>query len=125
MLRRSVHRLHAPLNKGPQIPGPTLHGWGRTVQKRRLEYESTDNTSGGTRPFYKAQFDGAGIIHRSTNHLECRTYFNVHQRWGTWFVNFGIGFLGLAFVSGHTMISALFQGSFWWQTHIYKRAAWW
>ena len=124
MMRRTTLRGHQALVKGPQIPGPTLHGWGRTVQKRRLEYESYDNAAGGPKPYYKGQYDAAGIVHRSTNYMECRTYFNIHQRWGTWFLTFG-GICAMVWASATTWHLAMFEGTFWWQEHVYKRKAWW
>ena len=49
----TTRRNAMAMNKGPAYSGPTLHGWGRTVQKRRLEMEAVEGKY-GKRQFNKA-----------------------------------------------------------------------
>jgi hypothetical protein len=83
MLRRTIAARQ--LTKTVQQPGPTLQGWGRTVQKRRLEYETVDNKY-GKREFNK-NWDLVGCVHRSTDYLEMRLYFNYPTMIFTWLFN--------------------------------------
>ena len=117
MLRRTVLKA----NKGPQNPGPTLQGWGRTAQKRRLEYETVENKY-GAREFNK-NWDVVGLQTRSTDMLQCRTYFNFPQR-----------MIGFAFNWSCQNIVTMVPGAIFllgyheWVTevdHHTKRAAWW
>jgi hypothetical protein len=74
MLRRTVTRA----NKAPQTPGPMMQGWGRTAQKRRLEYETVESKYGGRE--YNKNWDLVGLQTRTTAHTAVRTYFNYPQR---------------------------------------------
>ena len=70
------------MSKGPTYSGPTLHGWGRTVQKRRLEMETVENKY-GKKTFGKT-WDQAGCVYRTTDYLQVRTFWNMGTRWSTW-----------------------------------------
>ncbi len=75
------------MHKAPQNPGPALHGWGRSIQKRRLEYETVESKY-GAREFNK-NWDLAGLQTRSTDYMQVRTYFNFGGRMGGWLFNWG------------------------------------
>ena len=118
MLRRST--LKFGLSKAPAQPGPTLYGWGRTAQKRRLEYETVESK------YHKREFnktwDVAGLEQRSTDYMECRTYFSMGSRWGQWIWNSWATYImvlpGWAFLySLHKAIEAYDLSL--------RRAAWW
>jgi hypothetical protein len=83
MLRRSM--LRCQVNRAPARPGPTLYGWGRTEQKRRLEYETTESKY-HKRDFNKS-WDLAGVEQRYSDFMQVRTYFSLGSRWGTWLYN--------------------------------------
>ena len=121
MLRRTlVKRNSATLNKGVQNPGPTFHTWGRTVQKRRLEYETVENKY-GKREFNK-NWDLAGCTQRSTDYFEMRVYFNYPMMIFTWLFN-----------SFNALFGFIPSAGFLWGLHLateeydkrMKRAAWW
>jgi hypothetical protein len=119
MLRSTL--VKANLTKAPANPGPTLQGWGRSVQKRRLEYE-TVNSKYGKREFTK-NWDLVGLTQRSTDFMEIRTYFNFGSRMGTWLFNWG-QFTVLAFVPGAGFILTLHAVNKKYDESIH-RAAWW
>ena len=117
MLRRTA----AKMNKAPQTPGPTMQGWGRTAQKRRLEYETVENKY-GKREFNK-NWDLAGLEVRMSEASEQRVYFNYPQRMAGWVFNLTSTY-ATSWVGGASVIGGL---------HIYtkhvdaetKHAAWW
>ena len=119
MLRRTLcARVGA---KAPQTPGPTTQSWGRTAQKRRLEYEASE-TKYGERAQSK-EWDMLGLEVRNTAHTQQRVYFNYPQRW-----------LGYAFNFWSYYAIALCGGAIpTWGMYTYvkgvdaatKRAAWW
>eukprot|EP00758_Cryptobia_borreli_P001396 Tbor_TRINITY_DN2205_c0_g1::TRINITY_DN2205_c0_g1_i1::g.2694::m.2694 len=118
MLRHTA--LRASLTKPPAQPGPTLYGWGRTTQKRRLEYETVESK------YHKREFnknwDVAGLEQRSTDYMECRTYFSIGSRWSTWIYNNGSMYLLMApptiFLYGLHRANRMYDDSI-------RRAAWW
>ncbi len=81
MLRRTFARA----NKAPATPGPTLYGWGRKEQKRRLGYESVENKY--HRKQFNKNWDLAGQQLRTTDYQEVRTYFAFSARWGLFTIN--------------------------------------
>ena len=89
MLRRTLFARATSLNKGVQNPGPTLHSWGRSLQKRRLEYETVDSK------YHKREFnknwDVAGCLQRTTDFLEMRVYFNYPLATIGWTFNLIVG----------------------------------
>ena len=84
MLLRTLPRRLA-INKGPQTPGPTLAGWGRTAQKRRLEYETVESKY-GKREFNR-NWDLAGTEIRQTDYMQMRVWAGYPGRIGTWLFN--------------------------------------
>lgn len=119
MLRRSI--LRSQLNKGPSRPGPTLHGWGRTEQKRRLEYETVESK------YHKREFnknwDLAGVEQRYSDFMEMRTYFSIGTRWGTWLYNMS-AFYVLAVAPLYVMFHTWHKQIEWYDERI-RRQAWW
>lgn len=119
MLRRSLVR--ANLNKGPARPGPTLYGWGRTEQKRRLEYETVESK------YHKREFnknwDLAGVEQRYSDFMEVRTYFSIGSRWGTWIYNM-MAFYVLAVAPLYLAFHVFHKNIEWYDERI-RRAAWW
>lgn len=83
MMRKTI--LCSSLSKAPARPGPMLYGWGRTEQKRRLEYEATESKY-HKRDFNK-NWDLAGVEQRYSDFMQVRTYFSLGSRWGTWIYN--------------------------------------
>lgn len=119
MLRRSTSLLQHRL---PARPGPTLHGWGRTEQKRRLEYETVD-TKYGKRQFSKDAWDVAGVEQRYSDYTQMRTYFSIGGRWGQWIYN-----CSQVWLSSGLIITMIIIGSDAWTKRYdrwYRRAAWW
>jgi hypothetical protein len=119
MLRRTVSSFS--LNKGPQQPGPTLQGFGRTTQKRRLEYETVESK------YHKREFnknwDLAGATTRSSDYLEVRTYFNYGNRIGAWLCNLGAT-LTMSLIPGAGVLCAMHEANKMYDESIH-RAAWW
>lgn len=119
MLRRSLMRCQ--VNKAPARPGPTLYGWGRTEQKRRLEYEATESVY-HKRDFNKA-WDLAGIEQRYTDFMQVRTYFSIGSRWGTWIYNM-TQFYVLSMVPVFAFMHGLHKANEHYDASI-RHAAWW
>ena len=119
MLRRTL--VQANMAKAPSNPGPTLQGWGRSVQKRRLEYETVESKYGG-REFNK-HWDLAGLTARSTDYLEVRTYFNFGARMGGWIFNWG-AMGAMCLVPGAGVIYGIHVANLAYDDRIH-RAAWW
>jgi hypothetical protein len=117
MLRRSLSRF----NKAPQNPGPTMQGWGRTAQKRRLEYETVENKY-GTREFTK-QWDYCGLETRTTDHSEVRLYFNFPQRMLGFAFNWWAH--NLVAIMASVVIFIAIDKYVHHVDHKTKRAAWW
>jgi len=118
MLRRSASCLM--VGKAPVTPGPTLYGWGRTVQKRRLEYETVESKYGKKQ--FNKNWDVAGLEQRFTDYAEMRTYLSFGRRQGIWLYNWGqiciIALLPAAvFHAGHKAVEK-------YDAHL-RRAAWW
>ena len=118
MLRRSL--VARSLNKGVQNPGPTLHGWGRTIQKRRLEYETVESKYG--KKEFNKNWDLAGAVQRSTDYLELRNYFNYPKMIFTWIWN-GVPVAWL-YVPGGGVLTAFHFGVLEYNQRM-MRAAWW
>lgn len=118
MLHRSF--IRGSLAKAPAQPGPTLYGWGRTAQKRRLEYETVESK------YHKREFnktwDVAGLEQRSTDYLECRTYFAVGRRWTTWMYN--MTQMYLMYIPPTAFLYFLHKQNQWYDARI-RHAAWW
>lgn len=108
------------LNKGAQQPGPTMQGWGRSVQKRRLEYETVDSK------YHKREFnknwDMAGTCQRSTEFMQMRVYFRYPSVMYTWFFNqLPIAYLTIpAFFLPYGLHLAVKE-----YDHKIQHAAWW
>lgn len=119
MLRRTIQSMS--LHKGVQNPGPTLHGWGRSAQKRRLEYETVESK------YHKREFtkswDVAGLEQRSSDYLQIRTYFNYGNRIYLWLFNMTSYHL-LAIVPGCGLLWVLHWANDKWD-HAIQHAAWW
>ena len=120
MLKRSAYRCLC-INKGTQSPGPTLAGWGRTAQKRRLEYETVESKY-GKREFNR-NWDLAGTETRQTDYMQMRVWAGYPGRIGTWLYNFG-EFQFLSCIPG-SCLTLLFV----YEVREYgiriRRAAWW
>ena len=120
MIRRTSNLLIA-MNKGPQYCGPTLQGWGRTAQKRRLEYEALE-TKYNKKDFVK-NFDYVGYEQRCSDYMQLRTYFNIGGRWGSWLYNMGGNF---SLIFSGTALFYYWAHSSTMNTHYAMlRAAWW
>lgn len=119
MLRRSL--VNKSLHKSVQTPGPTLHGWGRSVQKRRLEYETVESK------YHKREFtknwDVAGLETRSSDYIQIRTYFNFGSRMMIWLWNM-TSYHWMALFAGCSVITALHEANQVYD-HSIQRAAWW
>ena len=117
MLRRTV--LQA--NKGPATPGPTLYGWGRTAQKRRLAYETVESK------YHKKEFnknwDVAGHQTRYTDYMEVRTYFAFTARWGLFVYN--IVSNQILCTAGVGIVLYFMHKQVLWYDDRLRRAAWW
>eukprot|EP00760_Papus_ankaliazontas_P005287 PhM_4_TR12485/c0_g1_i2/m.668 len=120
MLSRSRMSL-VSLNKGAQYPGPTLAGWGRSVQKRRLEYETVESKY-GKREFNK-NWDLAGAEVRCTDPLQVRIYAGVPGRMLTWCWNYG-KWISLSFVPAISPFLVAHLAVVEYDKSI-QRAAWW
>lgn len=117
MLRRTAVKA----NKAPQTPGPMMQGWGRTAQKRRLEYESVENKY-GERAFNK-HWDVMGLEQRSTEHKQVRMYYNYPQRQVAWMWNMATQYfvpVSTAVVPIYLLDKAAYK-----LDKDTKRAAWW
>lgn len=118
MLRRTAPVKN--LNKQASQVGPALQGWGRSIQKRRLEYEGSFSKYG--KKEFQKQWDLAGLVQRSTDYYEVRTYFSIGSRWSTWIFNsFTIYFWAL---SGCFTLKVMHEAMIAYHWHI-VRAAWW
>lgn len=88
------------MSKAPQAPGPALQGWGRTIQKRRLEYETYDDNGGKRNMMHSVEYFGPET--RATDALMVRTYFNYPQRivgWQfNWWLQHGPSFVTAIFI---------------------------
>eukprot|EP00759_Apiculatamorpha_spiralis_P011308 PhF_6_TR18704/c0_g1_i1/m.27334 len=120
MFRRSTTSMIS-MNKGAQYPGPTLQGYGRTVQKRRLEYETVESKYGKREN--NKNWDVAGAEIRSTDFLSMRVYAGWPGRVSQWIFNW-VQFTALAALPsflpiyiGHLLVFA-YDDSI-------QRAAWW
>ena len=114
-------RVNFQMNKGPQYPGPTLAGWGRTPQKRRLEYETVENKY-GKRECNK-NWDIAGTEIRTTDYLQIRVYAGWPGRILEWLKNWGT-FTSLTILPGVGPLALLFYVVCKWDTAM-QRWAWW
>uniref|UniRef100_A0A7S1MIL1 Uncharacterized protein n=1 Tax=Neobodo designis TaxID=312471 RepID=A0A7S1MIL1_NEODS len=118
MLRRTTARA---ATKAPQTPGPMMQSWGRSAQKRRLEYETVESKY-GDRKFNK-DWDVIGLEQRNTAHTAQRIYFNFPQRCVGYLYNYTsfyfIALLGgfIPFTVGYQAVLKLDRDT--------KRAAWW
>ncbi|EAN91006.1 hypothetical protein C3747_62g682c [Trypanosoma cruzi] len=120
MLRRSIVWKQMQ-NKGPARPGPMLYGWGRTEQKRRLEYETVESK------YHKREFnknwDLAGVEQRYTDFMVVRTYFSLGTRWGTWVYNM-LQFYVLAMLPVFIFMHTFHKNVEWYDERI-RLASWW
>ncbi|KNH05734.1 hypothetical protein XU18_3256 [Perkinsela sp. CCAP 1560/4] len=112
---------HFTINKGPQTPGPTLAGWGRTAQKRRLEYETVESKY-GKREFNK-NWDLAGTEIRTTDYMQMRVWAGYSGRIGTWFYNMAEWYF-LCVVPGMCLLVLFYQQLISYGERV-KRQAWW
>lgn len=119
MLRRSL--IRSQVSKAPARPGPTLYGWGRTAQKRRLEYEASESVY-HKRDFNKA-WDVAGVEQRYSDFMQVRTYFSIGSRWGTWIYNM-LQFYVLSMLPIFVFMHGLHKANEAYDDSI-RKAAWW
>ena len=79
-------RARLSLNKGAIAPGPPLCGWGRSVQRRRLQYDSTEaRIRKGPSPQRSVAVDGLEL--RRADYQQVNTYYKSHSRFGYYLVN--------------------------------------
>ena len=119
MLRRTIQRPAAA--RTAQYPGPTLAGWGRSSQKRRLEYETKESKDHKREPNF--QWDVAGSEFRSTDYIQVRTYFSFPNRMGHWLMNWG-QHCCFAILPAATVLTVMVYLCDEYDKWV-KRAAWW
>ena len=109
------------MSKGPAYSGPTLHGWGRTKQKRRMEMEAGEGKYGKRE--FSLNEDKTGYTARTTDYLEMRTFYNMGSRWGTWiFHSARVG--AIIVLPGYTFIGGPCKFAFAYDIKL-QRDAWW
>mmetsp|Transcript_1746 Transcript_1746/g.2382 ORF Transcript_1746/g.2382 Transcript_1746/m.2382 type:complete len:121 (+) Transcript_1746:53-415(+) len=120
MLRRTfLGRFQ--MNKGPQYPGPTLAGWGRTTQKRRLEYETTESRV--HKRMCAPGTELAGYESRTTDYMEMRVWSGWPGRIGLWLTNFSKHY-ALMFLPGCGPLFLVYYGAYKYDQAM-QRWAWW